>query len=364
MQANHFGEQKRVTDAKSIYTFNTVVTGRCNTACSYCHFYATRNRRDVAYDISDELFETYMRFIKRWSEKIDGITSYRFSGGDPMVLKDRLFKLADTGYDITGIKPFMLTAGKALSKAWVSKAKSSALSHVFVSVENPINPDPKAPDPNKVIDSILELNSKELPIVPGVCVVPNNALGHIDEICEWFYERLGRIPLICEVNYAPYESPTEEEIRGLKASLGKALERFFGKTPLNMFSSVVPEYAYGGIEPFLSDLALDNPHQISENNFDEKIDEMVAHIESINYPRLTCSQSECPWNKFCGNTKWYWQGDGRNFPETKLADYCKFKKAISGVFYKTLVDPSFIDPEDSIDIAGSIWTPRPVKQGK
>ena len=113
---------------KKIYTVNIVSTGRCNCNCSYCHFFATRSRKDTAYDISDELFEVYLAFIKQLSERVtDGIVTYRFSGGEPMVLGDRLFALADLGYKVTGIKPFMLTAGKELSKEWVDKAKQIIL---------------------------------------------------------------------------------------------------------------------------------------------------------------------------------------------------------------------------------------------
>ena len=341
-----------------IYTFNTVVTGRCNTACSYCHFYATRDRKSVAYDISDELFETYMDFIRRWSERVEGITSYRFSGGDPMVLGDRLFDLSRIAYNKTGIRPFILTAGKRLSKTWVQKARESSIGHVFVSVENPIAPDPSAPDPIKVINSIKSFDSEEMPIVPGVCVVPRSAYKHLLEICEWFYEHLGRVPLICEVNYAPYESPTDRELQELAISIEAVLNRFFGKTPLNLFSSVIPEYAYGGIDPYLSDLSLDNHHNITPDNINQKIDEMLLHIDRVNYPRLSCNNTDCSWHEFCSNTKWYWQGDGRNDPVQKLTDYCRHKKVISGSFYRTLIDSSFVDDTGMIDTTRSVWTPR------
>lgn len=348
------------TAEKKIYTFNTVVTGRCNTACSYCHFYATRERKSVAYDISDELFEIYMNFIKRWSERVEGITSYRFSGGDPMVLGDRLFSLSNTAYQTTGIKPFMLTAGKRLSRKWVTAAQEASIGHVFVSIENPISPDPTAPDPNKVISAIKNFSSEKMPIVPGVCVVPRNVYKHLPEICDWFYEHIGLIPLICEVNYAPYESPSDEELDDLSKAIEVILAKYFDKTPLNLFSSVVPEYAYGGFDPYLSDLSLDNHHGLTLDKIDEKIDEMLAHIESVNYPRLVCNNKSCDWQEFCTNTKWYWQGDGRNEPEVKLRDYCRHKKAISGAFYRTLIDSSYTDNTGLISPNRSIWTPRAI----
>src|SRR3989338_6781047 len=129
-------ESKSVSDAdrapsrEHVYTLNVVVTGRCNAACTYCHYYAKHDRKSIAYDIPDELFETYMDFIHYWSEKMPGKTSYRFSGGDPMVLKDRLFRLADTGFRKTSMRPFVLTAGKALKREWAARARGSAISHV------------------------------------------------------------------------------------------------------------------------------------------------------------------------------------------------------------------------------------------
>jgi hypothetical protein len=83
----------------------------------------------------------YTKFIDYWRNRVGGYVQYRFSGGDPMVLGKRLFTLADRGYQSLGLKPFMLTAGKALAPRWAEQARKHAISHVFVSVENPFDPD-------------------------------------------------------------------------------------------------------------------------------------------------------------------------------------------------------------------------------
>lgn len=332
-----------------IYTFNVVVTGRCNAKCTYCHYYAKHNRESVAYDISDELFRTYMDFIRYWNEKMPGRMSYRFSGGDPMVLKDRLFRLADTGYEKTGVRPFVLTAGKALNKGWASRARGSAISHVFVSIENPIRPDPGAPNPFKVARAIQECTSLEMPIVPGVCVVPNDCFKHLYEICDWFYREVGSIPLICEVNYGLYQSPTEDEWHALEDVLPGVIRDFFPKTQLNLFSSVVPEYAYGGRDPYLFDLNLGNSHRMEQGNYRNKVDGFIQHLETVDYPRLHCSEESCPWLEFCGNTKWYWQGDGKNPANQKIHDYCRFKRLLSDAYYRVLVDPTHPATSRAID---------------
>lgn len=344
-----------------IFTFSVTVTGRCNTACSYCHYYATRDRKSVAYDISEEQFAAYMDFIRYWNETIDCQTYYRFSGGDPMVLGDRLFDLASTGLRKTGLRPFVLTAGKNLSAAWVNKARQSPISHVFVSVENPIRPDKHAPNPFKVAEAIRNFTAPEMPIVPGVCVVSNDCFKYLYQICEWFFKELGRIPLICEVNYEPYISPTEDEWLALEEALPAVIKDFFPKTQLNLFSSIVPEYAYGGKDPYVFDLNLENSHGIDAGNYRSKLSGFIQHLETANYPRLDCSQIECPWHEFCQNTKWYWQGDRRNSRATKLLDYCRFKRVISDAYYRVLVDANHASTNCSV---GEVATPPLLSRGQ
>lgn len=99
------------------YTFNLVVTGRCNTGCTYCHYYEHRNRRAVWYDLPDDQYDNYLRTIAVWQTVVPGVASVRFSGGDPIVLGDRIFDLAEKCYGVTGISPFMLTAGKSMSRS-------------------------------------------------------------------------------------------------------------------------------------------------------------------------------------------------------------------------------------------------------
>lgn len=332
-----------------IFTFNIVVTGRCNASCTYCHYYLAHDRKAFSYDISDEQFSTYMSFVALWNERIEGRTSYRFSGGDPMVLGNRLFDLAARAYDITQQKPFMLTAGKALSSHWVSKARHSKISHVFVSIENPIEPDPGAPKPDRVVAAIRDFNSGDLPIVPGVCVVPNRLFGRLYEICAWFYEHLGRIPIISEVNYAAYSPPTESEFQFLEENLERVYSEFGHRTHLNLFSSISPELSYGGHDPYIFELDLQNSYEMTPGNYSEKLDAFIGKLEQRNYPGLSCPNVQCNWWEFCDNTKWYWQGDRNNNPQSKIRDYCRFKRLVNDRFYRAFVDPAHADTNTAID---------------
>jgi len=331
------GEDGRVARPK-LYTITIGVTGRCNAACSYCHYYRDNKRKEVAYDISDELFDTYIEFVARWLDTIAGQTTYRFSGGEPLVLGDRLFILADRAYARTSVKPFVLTSGKALSEPWVQKATRSSISHLFVSIENPVHPARGAPNPKKVAKAIQTLDSSSLPIVPGVCVIPNNCFKHLYEICCWFYDELGRIPVISEINYSAYTSPTETEWNDLSSNLERVVRDFYHKTPLNLFASVSPELAYGTTDPYIVHCGLENMYGLNRENVRKEFATIAKKFIARNYTELRCPSTHCDWWAFCGNTQEYWQGDKNNPREKKLADYCRFKKLLNGAYYRVLVE--------------------------
>lgn len=334
------GSRDGRTDRQRLFTFSIIVTGRCNVACTYCHYYLARDRASVEYDLTDEQFNVYLKFIEHWKKEVGGYVQYRFSGGDPMVLGKRLFTLADRGFEMTGVKPFMLTAGKALSPRWAERAMRHAIHHVFVSIENPFAPDPGAPDPIKVTQAIKDSDSPELPIVPGVCVVQNRDFHRLYDICCWFYERLGKIPLLSEVNYHAYQPPTGAEWDALEDNLERILKEFHGKTPLKLFPYVSPELSYGGNDPYIFDLDLENSYGMNADNYRDKLSEFMGRLDSSNYPTLKCPERDCNWWEFCDNTKWFWQGDRQNDAVRKLSDYCRFKRILNDAYYRVVVDPT------------------------
>jgi hypothetical protein len=289
-----------------------------------------------------------MKFIKTWNKLVSPPASYRFSGGEPLMLGNRLFELAERAYETTGLKPYILSAGNKMNGDWVAMAKQSAISHVFLSVENPIKPDKGSVDPKKLIKQIKDYDSDEMPLLPGVCVVSNENFEHLYDICKWFYNELGKIPPICEINYGAYKSPSDMEWQNLEDNLRKIVEDFFPKTHLNIFSSVAPEYAYGGHDPYLFELNLDNSHKINNKNTKQKIKEVKSYVETHSYPKISCPNIDCPWLEFCKNTKWYWQIDQTIGNQKKIKDYCKFKRIISDVFFQVLIDPHHKMTKDSI----------------
>lgn len=336
LPGSRYGREER----KRLFTASVEVTGRCNSTCSYCHFFATRDRKEVAYDIPFTQFDAYMQFLRYWNENVDGELSYRFSGGEALVMGDKLFEFSNYGHKITGIKPFILSVGKSLDQKWVDKAKSNSVSHVFVSVENPINPDKGAPDPNKIVKKISHLHSENLPIIAGVCVVPNHNFKDLLFICDWFYNNLGYIPAIAEVNYDVYQPIKDSEWLALEDNLASVYRKYYGVTQLNLFHSVSPELNYQGSDPYIFSLDLENSYGVTKDNYKEKIFEVVGNLAGRNYPSLQCENTSCDWWEFCDNTKWYWQGDHNNSKSLKLHDYCKFKRLLNDTFYQLVVDPA------------------------
>jgi hypothetical protein len=79
---------------------------------------------------------------------------------------------------------------------------------------------------------------------------------------------------------------------------------------------------------------------MSEDNYAGLIPSFVEHLESVDYPRLNCTEKSCTWQRYCQNTKWYWQGDAKNSRSTKLRDYCRFKQIVSNSYYQALIKPS------------------------
>lgn len=102
--------------------FSIILTSKCNLNCSYCHFFSKHDRAN-ALDLPENLLDDYLNFIKYFNKHTISKNSVRFSGGDPIILGDKLFEIADKTYKITNLKPFILTGGKGINKDWINKAQ-------------------------------------------------------------------------------------------------------------------------------------------------------------------------------------------------------------------------------------------------
>ena len=326
----------------TILCFSIVVTGKCNAHCSYCHFYGMRDKRTIKMvwkDIDDTVYKIYIKFLKKIKTLLpDNVDlQYRFSGGDPLIMGDRIFELADYGYKETGIAPYILTNGLGITEKWIEKARNYPIRYLFISLENPFKPDSGAPNPNKIIDKINKFNSSKLPIIPGITIIKNENFKLLYNTCEYLYNKLGAIPAISELNYQAFEIPSKREYRDLYSNVSKVVEEFYNKTQLVLFPYISPELSYGGERQYLMELDIDNnKYHFAWNNIDKKIELILEQIEK-NYPKSHCDKKRCDWFEFCKNYKWVWdRAFNKMALKEKQKSYCNFKKAINQAFYDAI----------------------------
>jgi len=328
----------------TILCFSIIVTGKCNARCSYCHFYGMRSKKEIKTiwkDIDDTTYKTYIKFLKRIKTLLpDNVDlQYRFSGGDPLVMGDRMFQLADYGYKETDIAPYILTNGLAITKKWIEKAKNHHIKYLFVSIENPFNPDPGATNPDKIIDKINKFNSSKLPIIPGITIVKNENFKLLYDTCKYFYDKVSAIPAISELNYQAFEIPSRQEYNDLYDNILRIVKDFYNKTQLILFPYISPELSYGGEKQYLMELDINNnKYHLTRNNIDKKIELILAQIEK-NYPKSHCDKEKCDWFEFCQNYKWVWNATfNKMTPKEKQRSYCNLKKTINQSFYDAIKD--------------------------
>lgn len=306
--------------------FSITATGRCNAACDYCHFYARRSRADMMYDINEYIFKYYIELIRYIKEEVGhkNIT-YRLSGGEPLVVGDRIFDMSQYAYDRIGIKLNILTNGIALNDAIIEKAKRNNVGTFIVSLENPFEVAKGAAEPLNIIDKIRKYNSEDLRVIPGVVIVSNRMFGKLERICDFFYDNIGCIPPISEKTYNFYESPTDEELAALKENVTNIVEKYSEKTNLELFPYIIPEVINKGGHEYLVELDIEG--KSVKENYKEAYNYLIQKIKK-SYPLISCV-NQCEWAEFCTTRKWLWDYATNEVAEdVKRLDYCKFKKSL------------------------------------
>lgn len=330
-------------DRPTILCFSIIVTNRCNANCTYCHFYGLEkdiNSKGVKLDISDQVYFIYLKFLRTIKEHFKNnnnvILQFRFSGGDPIMLGNRLFELVDIGYRQTGIKPYILTNGIGLTSSWIKKARNHNIGKLMVSLENIYSPDPGAPKTKTIVDKINKFNSKELPIIPGVCIVKNSSFARLYEICKYFYDNLGTIPIISELNFQAFEIPSESEYLSLFENIKKIVGDYYNKTQLVLFPYISPELSYSGMEQLLFELDLDNKkYSIQSNDSIDAFIDLISKQREKSYPKIDCMDLDCDWQEFCQRYKWVWtKSFNSSSVRSKFHAYCRLKKIINQAFYE------------------------------
>ena len=152
-----------------------------------------------------------------------------------MVMGNKMFEITDYIAANTGIKPYVMTNGKLLSKETIQMAKQHNVSSFVVSVENPFDVSNGAVDSRETIEKFALLQNEDVPLYFGMMVIANNQFKNILKIADLFFESTGTIPPICEINYLPYESPSDEELADLYENVKSVVRKYNGKTPLSLF---------------------------------------------------------------------------------------------------------------------------------
>lgn len=320
-----------------LWALSVTVTGRCNCSCSYCHFYSHRDRKKFSIDISDELFDNYLNLINEIKNNLHNNIQVRFSGGEPLVLGDRIFELSNRMYEITGIEPYVLTNGKLLSKDIIEKSKKSHISAFLVSIENPFDEADGAPKTKEVLKIIKDLDSKEVRVLPAIMIIKNNMFKNLLSIADYVYNEIGLLPSFAELTYQAYESPTDEELSDLYTNIKKIASKYYEKTPIRIFPYVSPELYANNQLNYLNELDLENSLNLKLSNVEEVSKKMFKKLEN-SYKVNPCKNRDCDWYEDCRIIKWLWFYSTNNVTsEQKLKDYCRFKKVINSALYEGII---------------------------
>ncbi len=312
--------------------FSITVTSQCNLNCSYCHFYENNKHRDNR-DIAQNVFEGYVEFIK-WVKGINSNIHYRFSGGEPLAIGDRVFELAGYATKQLGEAPYIMTNGLALNETILEKSKGIVRAYV-ISMENPFDVDKGSINTKFNIKKIQKYSSKELPLIPGAVIIKNHEFKNLYKLAKYFFESIGRIPVFTELSYGSYQSPTDSELNDLYEGIQKIVEEYHGKTRLRLFPYIIPEYLQTDTKQMeiITELDYEDKYDILNSSFNSVLKKMIKVVDD-SYVSYKCSNLSCDWREGCKKVKWTWCYRTNQISiDQKLADYCRMKKAISKAYY-------------------------------
>lgn len=329
-------------NANDLWALSITVTGRCNCNCSYCHFYAHRDRNKYNIDIDNKLFGNYLKLINEIKNNHHKNIQVRFSGGEPLVIGDRIFELSNEMYNVTGIKPFILTNGRLLNKNIIEKSKQNNICAYLVSIENPFDEADGAPKTKETLEKIKELDSADVRVLPAIMIVKNNMFKNLLKIADYVYDEIGILPSFSELTYQAYESPTDRELRDLYENLKQIAKKYYNISPIRVFPYISPELYANNEKNYLSELDLENSLQINDKNISDVAKKMFKKLDK-SYIENPCKNKECDWYEDCRLIKWLWFYPNKDVNENqKLLDYCRFKNVINNALYDGIMENKFV----------------------
>lgn len=306
-----------------------IVTSRCNLRCSYCHYHSTVRMDLRNADILDMVFDRYLDVIDWIKSHIHPKIQVRFSGGEPLVLGERLYELAERVCRRLNENVHILTNGVLINSEVIRSAAKCGISAFLISIENPFDVDKGSVDPQLVLDKIVSLANGLVPLLPAVVIVRNHMFFRLSELADWFFDRLGQVPTISELNFSSYCSPTTEQLKHLHEEIKVVVDKYIGKTPLALFPYIVPELAYCYENKYLLEFGVaPDSYNFIQPSMSDCVSEAVRYLNDA-YPESNCPNFECEWYGNCQRIKWVWL--------KKMRDYCDFKRAVSDGYYQALL---------------------------
>lgn len=302
------------------------VTSRCNLHCSYCHYNSRITSHLSNADIEDDVFDHYLKLIDWIRSTLHENIQIRFSGGEPLLLGDRLFRLAEKVYSRLGETVHVLSNGVLVNSSTVKSSSSAGISAFLLSIENPYDVDKGSINPVSVIDKIISFNNDVVQVQPAVVIVRNHEFYRLTELMDWFYDKIKKLPTVSELNFSSFIQPTGRELNYLSEEVAKIVKKYIDKTPVVLFPYIVPDLAYCYENKYLIEFGVAPDHyNFSHSSMTDCTSEIIRYLNDA-YPESKCNKFDCSWREGCKRVKWVW--------ENNLQNYCAMRTAICEGYYK------------------------------
>jgi len=303
----------------SVLTFN--VTWYCPVRCSFCYITTKVSHEDKEILSKKDLIRECTIGRKY------GVKEYRFSGGEPITIGDRLFEYADIVFGITGQKPVLLTSGIGINDRWLKKARCK-FSVIAVSVENPLEPIQTVVDCHRTLEIIRENVSEDLPFRYGLTLVTAPHFKDIETIFDMLYDNVDKqfMPQLDYPCLKNFVNPTRDELHDIYVST-KVLFRKYRVVPY-YFVYLVGSLVWLSRDALRIVLNLypDGKYEIYDSMLECWQAQYKWQYYALKQQSISRSCRKCDWTDSC-----------RHHPEGHLRyDWCNLRRAIFEGMYDGL----------------------------
>lgn len=288
-------------------TFN--LTWNCPIKCDYCYRSRINDNRSPVVLTEENLRRECEKAVQL------GISQYRFSGGEPLSIGPQLFDYADIVFDITGIKPILLTSGYLITNEWLQKARNR-FSSIAISVDNPLKYDKS----KKILEMIRENTSDELPLTYGVTLIEPDYFDCIYDLFSYMYGYVDKkfMPQLDYPCLGNFIQPSQTQLHDLTINT-KSIVKKYGLIPYYFVYLVgSPLWIKSNIQRFVLNLHPEGNYQI----YDKMEDRLEVEYRWREYILSQQEQSNlcqsCDWVSVC-----------KHHPLWDIRyDWCELRKAI------------------------------------